>query len=56
MRPRARSISGAPEPFTTLHGTWTFWVLANRRKEEHVAFALMIALVMKMLHILRQRW
>ncbi len=48
-------FQGPPEPCTTRHGTWTFWVLADRRKEEHVAFALMIPLVMKMRDILRQR-
>ena len=44
-----------PESFTTLHWTWTFWVVADHRKEEHVAFALMMPLVMNMLHVLRQR-
>jgi len=29
--------------------------VVDRRKEQHVAFALMIPLVMKMLHVLRQR-
>jgi hypothetical protein len=32
-----------------------FHVLADRRKEQHIALALMIPLVMKMLPILRQR-
>src|SRR5439155_8434383 len=44
-----------PEPFTTLNGTCTFCVLADWRKEEHVVLALVIALVMEMRHILRQR-
>jgi transposase len=44
-----------PKPFTTPNRAFTRWVLADRRKEPHVALALMIALVMKMLHILRQR-
>src|SRR2546426_3864896 len=43
------------EPFTTLNGTCTRCVFADRRKEEYVALALMIPLVMKMLHVLRQR-
>jgi hypothetical protein len=43
------------EPFATLNGTCTFWILADFRKEEHVALALMIALVKQMRHILRQR-
>src|SRR6266700_4573272 len=42
------------EPLTTLNGTCTFCVLADWRKEEHIALALMIALVMKMLHVLCQ--
>ena len=44
-----------PEPFMTLNGTCTFCVVADWRKEEHVALALMIALVMKMLYVLCQR-
>ena len=43
----------SPEPFTTLNGTCTLWVLADHRREERVALALMIPLVMKMLHVLR---
>ena len=43
------------EPFTTLHRACTLCVLADRRKEQDIALALMIPLVMKMLHILRQR-
>src|SRR5205807_9025191 len=51
----ARVVFQEPsEPFTTLNGTCTRCVWANRRKEEHVALALMIPLVMKMLHVLRQ--
>ena len=45
----------APEPFTTLKRSCTCGVLADRRKEQHVALALMIPLVMKMRHVLRQR-
>ena len=51
----ARVVFQEPsEPFTTLNGTCTRCVWANRRKEEHVALALMIPFVMKMLYILRQ--
>ena len=39
----------------TLHWTFALWLLADCRKEQHIAFALMIALVMKMRPILRQR-
>src|SRR5882724_4372762 len=42
------------KPFATLNGTFTLCILADCRKEQHVALALMIPLVMKMLHILRQ--
>jgi len=42
----------SPEPFTTLHGACTLWILADRRKEQDIAFALMIALVMIMLYVL----
>ena len=55
MRLRAHSISGAPEPFTALNRPFALWVLADHRKEQHVALALMITLVMKMFHIRRQR-
>src|SRR6266540_1287978 len=55
MRLHARSILGAPEPFSTVNGAFTLAVLAGRKKEQHVALALMIPLVMKMRHILRQR-
>src|SRR5712691_3621120 len=45
----------SPEPFTTLDRTLTRRVLmTDHRKEQHVAFALMIPLVMIMLHILGQ--
>src|SRR6266540_1573211 len=40
------------QPFTTLYGAFTLCVLADRRKEQHVALALMISLVMIMVHIL----
>ena len=45
----------SPKPFTTLNGTLTRRVWADRRKEQDIALALMIPLVMKMRHILRQR-
>ena len=38
------------EPFATPN--FTLWVLVQRRKEQHIALALMIPLVMKMLYIL----
>jgi hypothetical protein len=44
MRLRARSISGAPEPFATLHRACTLAALADRRKEQDIALALMIDL------------
>ena len=44
-----------PEPFPTLYRTLTRRVWADRRKEQDIALALMIPLVMKMRHILRQR-
>src|SRR6266446_10769851 len=53
MRLRVRSISGAPEPFATLHRALTLCVLADGRKEQYVALALMVPLVMNMLHVLR---
>ena len=39
--------------FTTLHRAFTRWVLVDHRKEQDIALALMIALVMIMLDILR---
>ena len=52
----ARVVFQEPsEPFTTLHQALTLCVVADRRKEEHVVLALMMSLVMKRLHILRQR-
>ena len=42
------------EPFTTLERVSIPRLLADRRKEQDVALALMIPLVMKMRHILRQ--
>src|SRR6267142_6775664 len=42
----------SPEPFTTLKWACTLCVLVDRRKEQHVALALMIALMMKMRHVL----
>ena len=44
----------ASKPFTTPHRACTLWVLTDRRKEEHVALALMIPLAMVMLHILME--
>jgi hypothetical protein len=44
-----------PEPFTTLNGTLKGHFWADRRKEQPIALALMIPLVMKMLHVLCQR-
>src|SRR2546426_258852 len=44
-----------PEPFMTPHRAFTCCVLADRRKEQDIALALMIPLVMKMCDILRQR-
>src|SRR6266849_1860537 len=44
----------APKPFTTLHRTLLFRALADRRKEEHVAIALLMPLVMKVFYVLRQ--
>ena len=44
-----------PEPFTALDRACTLCVWADRRKEEYIALALMVPLVMKMLDILRQR-
>src|SRR6187200_763340 len=45
----------SPEPFTALKWACTLCILVDRRKEQHVALALMIPLVMKMRHVLRQR-
>src|SRR5712691_10084103 len=51
----ARVVFQEPaEPFTTLHRALTRRVLADDRKEQHVVFALVIPLMMKMLDILRQ--
>ena len=41
-----------PEPFTALNRAFALWVLADHRKEQHVALALMIPLVMIMVHVL----
>src|SRR6266853_1782192 len=43
-----------PKPFTTLHRALARRIRADRRKEEHIVLALMVPLVMKMRHILRQ--
>jgi hypothetical protein len=40
------------KPLATLQWACTNGVLADRRKEQHIVFALMVALVMIMLHIL----
>src|SRR5215813_15416874 len=51
----ARVVFQQPaEPFATLNGACTLYVWADRRKEEHIVLALMVPLVMKMRHILRQ--
>src|SRR5712692_9110673 len=42
------------KPLTTLQWACTYRVLADRRKEQDIALALMIPLVVKMRHILRQ--
>ena len=42
------------QPFRTPNRAFTSRVLVDRRKKQHIALALMIALVMKMFHILRQ--
>ena len=44
----------SPEPFMTPHRAFTCCVLADRRKEQDIVLALMIALVMIVLHIVRQ--
>ena len=44
-----------PEPFTTLDRPLALRVLTERRKEQHVALALVISLMMIMRHILCQR-
>ena len=44
-----------PKPFVTLHWTLTRCAWADHREEQDIALALMIPLVMKMCHILRQR-
>ena len=43
------------EPFAAPQGALTRSALAGHRKEQHIALALMIPLVMKMLDILCQR-
>jgi hypothetical protein len=43
-----------PEPFPTLDRACPLCVWAARREEQHVILALMIPLVMKMRHVLRQ--
>ena len=43
----------SPEPFATPNRAFPFCVLADWRKEQDIALALMIALVMIMLDILR---
>jgi hypothetical protein len=54
MRLHARSISGAPRAVLDSKLSFTLAVLAGRRKEQDIALALMIPLVMKMLHVLCQ--
>src|SRR4029450_2088507 len=49
----ARVVFQEPsEPFATLNRAFVLRVLADRRKEQDVALALMISLVMIMLHVL----
>ena len=55
IRLRTCSISGASKPFTTLHRALARRVRADRRQEQNMLLALMLLLVMKMWHILRQR-
>jgi len=43
------------KPLTTLQRACTYRVLADRRKEQNIVLALMIALVMIMLHVLVER-
>src|SRR6266851_6134575 len=43
-----------PKPFTTLHWAFALWILVDCRKEQSVALALMIPLVMIMRYVLRQ--
>ena len=45
----------SPEPFATPNRAFPLCVMADCRKEQHIALALMIPLGMKMLDILRQR-
>src|SRR2546425_2450824 len=42
------------QPFTALNRACALCVVADRRKEQHIALALMIPLVMKMRHVLCQ--
>jgi len=52
----ARVVFQEPsEPFVTPNRTLMRRVWADQRKEPHIALALMIPLVMKMLHVLCQR-
>src|SRR6266567_1457350 len=44
----------APKPFATLNRAFTRWVVVDRRKEQDIALALMISLVMIMLHVFMQ--
>ena len=54
MQPRI-VFQEPPESFTALDRACTLCVWADYREEEHIALALMIPLVMKMRHVLRQR-
>ena len=45
----------SPKPFATLHRALALCILAGRRKEQDIALALRIPLMMEMLDILRQR-
>src|SRR5262245_55601400 len=44
-----------PKPFATLHWALTLCIVADHRKEQDVAFTLMMPLMTKMRYILRQR-
>ena len=44
----------SPKPFTTPNWACTCCILADRRKEQHIALAMMIPFVMEMLHVLCQ--
>src|SRR5215510_10068327 len=56
MRPRTCVVFQEPsKPFTAVDQACTLCVWTDSRKEERIALPLMIPLMMKMRHILRQR-